>query len=78
MTLKEAQKKWDDAILLKVSHKPYSVTADDLIKWAGQSWNEPVKPLFVKAGKTSSRIIYSKKAAREEKNNSNPLQIQKQ
>jgi hypothetical protein len=65
MTLKEAQKKWDDAILMEASYKPYSVTEKDLIEWAGQSWDEPIIPLFVKAGKTSGRIIYSKKAAYE-------------
>jgi hypothetical protein len=66
MTLKEAQKKWDDAIQMTVKHKPYSVTEDQLIKWVGQSWTEPVKVLFVKDGKTSSHIIYSILAAREE------------
>jgi hypothetical protein len=66
MTLKEAQKKWDDAIQMKLFHKPYSVTIENIIKWAGQSWDVPIKPLFVKIGKTSSRIIYSKAAAKEE------------
>jgi hypothetical protein len=66
MTLKEAQKKWDDAIKMTVKHKPYSVTEDQLIKWAAQSLSVPVKVLFVKAGKTSSRIIYSISAAGEE------------
>ncbi|MDR2915593.1 MAG: hypothetical protein LBV74_12300 [Tannerella sp.] len=66
MTLKEAQKEWYDAISMKVSHKANSVTEEQLIKWAGQSWNIPIKPLFIKIGKTSSRIIYSKLAAKEE------------
>ncbi|MDR0681810.1 MAG: hypothetical protein LBG15_08195 [Dysgonamonadaceae bacterium] len=67
MTLKEAQKQWNDAIQLKVTHKPYSVTAANLEKWAGQSWNDPIKPLFIQVGKTSSRIIYSRQAAKEER-----------
>ena len=66
MTLKEAQKQWDDAIEMKISHKPNSVTKEQLIKWAGQSWDNPIKPLFIKIGKTSSRIIYSKLAAKED------------
>jgi hypothetical protein len=66
MNLKQVQEKWDDATSLTVSHKPYSVTEEQLIKWASQSWDVPVKPLFVQVGKTRSRIIYSRAAAREE------------
>jgi hypothetical protein len=66
MTLKEAQKKWDDAIEMKYTHTPYSITEQFLEKAAQQSWKEPVKVLFVKSGKTKSRIIYSRMAAKEE------------
>jgi hypothetical protein len=67
MTLREAQKEWDDAILMKISHKANSVNKYDLIKWAGQSSKEPVKALFIKIGVRSSQIIYSKMAAKEER-----------
>lgn len=66
MTLKEAQKKWNDAVQLKVKHAPHSVTEEQLVKWAGQSWNDPIKPLSVRVGKTTSSIIYSRQAAKEE------------
>ena len=64
MTLKEAQKKYDDAILMTVKHKSDSVPEEQLSKWAQQSWAVPIKVLFTKVGKTSSRIIYSREAAR--------------
>lgn len=64
MTLKEAQKKYDDAIQMTVKHKPDSVTEEQLKKWAQQSWAVPVKVLFAKVGKTSSRVIYSREAAK--------------
>lgn len=67
MTLKEAQKKWDDAIQMKVTHKANSVSAEELTKMASGSWNVPIKVLFVKVGVTSSRLIYSRQAAKEEK-----------
>jgi hypothetical protein len=66
MTLREAQKKWDDAIQLKCTHKRDSVSEELLIKWAGQSWDDPIKLLYVKVGRTCSRIIYSRLAAKEE------------
>ncbi|MDR1339395.1 MAG: hypothetical protein LBK58_05010 [Prevotellaceae bacterium] len=66
MTLEQAQEKWDDAVSLKISHKPNSVTEAQLIDWANKSCDEPVKPLFIKVGRTNSRIIYSRAAAREE------------
>lgn len=65
MTLKEAQKEWDDAIEMRCTHKPYSVTESFLKKAVQQSWNEPVEVLFVRIGKTSSRIIYSRMAAKK-------------
>nr|DAG12400.1 MAG TPA: hypothetical protein [Caudoviricetes sp.] len=65
MTLKQAQKQYDDAIQMTVKHKPNSVTAAQLEKWAQQSWNVPIKVLFTSVGKTSSRVIYSRKAAIE-------------
>lgn len=64
MTLKEAQKKYDDAILMTVKHEPNSVTEEQLKKWAQQSWAVPIKVLFAKVGKTSSRVIYSREAAK--------------
>lgn len=67
MTLKEAENLYDDAVQLKVTHTANSVTEAQLIKWAGQSWNEPIKVLFVHVGKTVSRIIYSRKAAKIQK-----------
>lgn len=66
MTLKEAQKKWDDAIQMKVEHAPNSVTKDDLIKWSSGSYKEPIRVLYIKIGKRTSQIIYSREAAKEE------------
>lgn len=66
MTLKEAQKKWDDAIQMKVEHAPNSVTKDDLIKWSSATYKEPIRVLYIKIGKRCSQIIYSREAAKEE------------
>lgn len=64
MTLKQAQKQFDDAVQMTVKHKLGSVTEEQLRKWAQQSWNVPIKILFIKVGKTSSRVIYSREAAK--------------
>lgn len=66
MTLKEAQQKWDDAIQMKVEHAPNSVSEENLRRWVEKSYKEPIKILFVKIGKISSRIIYSSLAEKEE------------
>lgn len=66
MTLKEAQKKWDDAIQMKVEHALNSVTENDLIKWASGPRKEPIRVLHIKIGKRCSQIIYSREAAKEE------------
>lgn len=66
MTLKQAQQKWDDAIQMKVEHAPNSVTEGDLRRWAERSSPEPSIALFIKIGKTTSRIIYSRLAKKEE------------
>ena len=66
MTLKEAQQKWDDAIQMKVEHAPNSVTEEDLRRWAERSSPEPAKTLFIKIGKKTSWIIYSRLAKKEE------------
>ncbi|MEA4918132.1 hypothetical protein [Proteiniphilum sp.] len=66
MTLKQAQQKWDDAIQMKVEHAPNSVTEENLRKWAERSSPEPAKVLFIKIGKKTSQIIYSRSAKIEE------------
>jgi hypothetical protein len=63
MTLKEAQKKWEDAIEMKCMHKPYAVTTKILTASVARNG---AKVLFMSIGKTSSRIIYSQMAAKEE------------
>ena len=63
MNLKEAKKIWPDAISLTLKHNPNNMTESSLIKMTSQLWNDPVKPVFIKIGKASSRIIYSKLAA---------------
>ena len=66
MTLREAQKQYPDAVSWTMQHKANSVTTDMLEKWANQTYSEPVKILYVKVGKTSSRYIVSKMAYIEE------------
>lgn len=66
MTLQQAQKKWADAIQMRVEHAPNSVNGDDLRRWAERSSSYPVKVLFILIGYKSSRIIYSRLAAKEE------------
>jgi len=66
MNLKEAQKIWPDAISLTLKHNPENMTEASLIRMTSQLWNDPVKPVFIKIGKTSSRIIYSKLAAQSD------------
>jgi uncharacterized DUF497 family protein len=63
MTLKEAQRKWDDAIEMRCRHKPYAMSEEILIASAERN---STKVLFMLIGKTSSRIIYSRMAAKEE------------
>lgn len=65
MTLKQARKLCEDAVELKVKHAPNSVTEEQLIKWAGHIWIDPIKALFVSIGKTTSRIIYCRQAAKQ-------------
>jgi hypothetical protein len=66
MTLKEAQKKWEDATEMKCMHKPFSISTEIL---TADATRNGAKVLFMSIGKTSSRIIYSRMAAEEEKNN---------
>jgi hypothetical protein len=68
MTLKEAQKMYSDAILTKVTHKPFSITGKDLIQ-LGQHWDTPAGILYIKIGKCSSRVISSRQAYIEEQRN---------
>ncbi|KAA6339742.1 hypothetical protein EZS27_012340 [termite gut metagenome] len=63
MTLKEAQKMYSDAVSTKVTHKPFSLTAKDLIQLA-QHWNTPAKILFMRIGKSSSQVIFVKTSIR--------------
>ncbi|KAA6352399.1 hypothetical protein EZS27_000349 [termite gut metagenome] len=65
MTLREAQKLWDDAIVTTITYKPGTMTEDGL-KPLGQHWNTPAKILFMKIGKCSSRIISSRLAYESE------------
>jgi hypothetical protein len=64
MTLRQAQKQYDDAIGTYVSHKAYSMTIEELISIANMHYSEPCKVLFAKISKNRSRIITSLKAAR--------------
>jgi hypothetical protein len=63
MTLKEAQRKWSDATEMKCMHKPYVMTTEILTASAERNG---ARVLFMSIGKTSSRIIYSRMAAKEE------------
>jgi hypothetical protein len=68
MTLREAQKMYSDAVLTKVTHKPFSITAKDLIQ-LGQHWNTPAGILYIKIGKCSSLVISSRQAYIKGQNN---------
>lgn len=61
MTLKQAQKQYDDAVQIKIAHESGMMTEKRLIKLA--RLDESSRILFVSVGKTISRIIFSKKAA---------------
>lgn len=61
MTIKQAQKQYDDAVQIKIAHEADMMTKGRLIKLAGL--DETSKILFIHVGKTVSRVISSKKAA---------------
>ena len=69
MTLKQAQKQYDDALYTEVTHKPNAMTVEDLIALGKthyrMRYNKPCKVLFAQVGKRKSRIITSLKAATE-------------
>ena len=69
MTLREAQKLFDDSIQTKLSHKPNSITEETLIEIGqkGMVFKEiHSKVLYFKVGVTSSVVISSKMAYKEE------------
>lgn len=61
MTIKQAQKQYDDAVEIKIAHEADMMTKGRLIKLVGL--DETSKILFIHVGKTVSRVISSKKAA---------------
>ena len=65
MTLKEAQKKWEDAIQMSVSFKRDSITEEELAKMATVS-NINSKVLFCEVKRTTGRCITSVLAKKEE------------
>lgn len=65
MTLKEAQKEWEDAIQMSVSFKRDSITEEELAKMATAS-NINSKVLFCEVKRTTGRCITSVLAKKEE------------
>lgn len=65
MTLKQAQAIYPDAVLMSLKHKANAFTMDELIKYASTSFCIPIKILYAKVGKTSSRVIYTKVVTNE-------------
>ena len=65
MTLKQAQKQHDDAISTEVTHKPNTMTIEQLTAFGQMHYSKPSKVLFAQIGKRKSRIITSLKAATE-------------
>ena len=82
MTLEQAQEQFDDALQLTLTHVPNGMTDYRLRKIAecGMSYMEGKpcevvnKVLFIKVGKTKSRVIFSRKAylADEKQRNNEP------
>ena len=62
MTLKQAQKQYDDAIGTEVTHKPNTMTIEQLISFGQMHYSRPSKVLFAQIGVRRSRIITSLKA----------------
>lgn len=65
MTLKEAQKEWEDAIQMSVSFKRDSITEEELANMATAS-NINSKVLFCEVKRTTGRCITSVLAKKEE------------
>jgi hypothetical protein len=63
MTLDQALEKWPDAIQMKIKHQPYWMTKEQLIAVAEKNSS---KAVFISIGKTSSRVIFSRKAKESE------------
>ena len=68
MTLKQAQKDWDDAIQMKTQHAPYLMTENRLKQFTSNLFgkDQPSKVLFSQIGKCSSCIIVSRLAFLED------------
>jgi hypothetical protein len=62
MTLKQAQKQYNDAICTEVTHKPNTMTIEQLTFFGQMHYNKPCKVLFAQVGVRRSRIITSLKA----------------
>jgi hypothetical protein len=63
MTLKQAQKQYDDAISTTVKHEANAMTFELLISIGKMHFSKPSKVLFAQVGVRSSRVITSSKAA---------------
>lgn len=59
MTLKQATTIDKNAAEMIFRHIPNSATKEQLIKWAHEFWNVPIKILYVRVGKKTSWVIYS-------------------
>ena len=68
MTLREAQKLYDDAISTTVKHKENSMTHNALVKIGQMHYYESCEILYINVGKKTSRIITSLKAKQNIKN----------
>ena len=62
MTLKQAQKQYSDAISTEVTHKPNTMTVNQLIAFGQMHYSKPSKVLFMQIGVRKSRVITSLKA----------------
>jgi hypothetical protein len=63
MTLRQAQKQYDDAISTTVTHKPNTMTLEQLVGIGQMHYSKPCKVLFMEIGVKKSTIITSLKAA---------------
>jgi len=64
MTLRQAQRQYDDALQMKCEHRPYCMTVTQMAKIGEglRGKENPSKVLFVKVGKCVSRVISSRQA----------------
>jgi hypothetical protein len=71
MTLKQAQKQYDDALQMKCEHLPFSMTVDRMTEIGEylRGKENPSKVLFVKVGKCISTVISSREAFLEQQQN---------